>query len=130
MRNSRQKPKTVLIDLHWLPVKAMYKICVLIFVVMNNGKPEYLRKLLQPFELETGMVVRHARDKHRLFEPRCNTDLGFSAFKNCAQRLYNRLPSEIKSSESVHIFKKRLKTFLFNDCYDLEEKCITRNYSL
>ena len=58
-----------LIDLHWLPVKARikYKICVLTYQAIKTGKPEYLRIMLQNYELETNMVVRHAADGYRFF---------------------------------------------------------------
>ncbi len=56
--NERITP--VLIELHWLPVKAriIYKICVMTYVAMKTGNPEYLRKLLQPFELQIDIIVR------------------------------------------------------------------------
>lgn len=96
---------------------------------MNTGKPEHLRKLSQPLEPETDMVVRQACDSHRLPEPRCDTDVSCAAFKKCAPTLYNRLPSEVRSSGSVHVFKKRLKTFLLRVLW-LTRKCITENYVL
>ncbi len=93
----------VLIELHWLPVKAriIYKICVMTYVAMKTGKPEYLRKLLQLFELQTDIVLRHASHSNRLLEPRCNTDIGCRAFKNCAARLYNKIKNIIKNGDQT-----------------------------
>ena len=44
------------------------------------------------------------------------TDLthGERAFSFCGPKLWNDLPSSIKQATSVDIFKKDLKTFLFN----------------
>ena len=75
-------------------------------------------------------MIRHTCDVFRLKEPRCNTDLGLTAFKNCAPRLYNELPSSVKISDNVNVFKKRLRTFLFCDCYDLQDLTIKQTYTL
>ena len=122
----------VLIELHWLPIQAriVYKVCVLTFQAMMTGKPEYIRKLLTPFNINTSIVVRHASEEHRLFEPRSETDIGFRAFKMSAPRLYNKLPKDVKDSPNITLFKKRLKTFLFTDCYDLDSSTITEPYAL
>ena len=95
------------------------------YQALETGKSEYLRSLLQPFTLGTDIRIRHTSDVFRLKEPRCNTDLSFRVFKNCAPRLYNKLPRSVKISDNVDVFKKRLKTFLFCDSYDLKE-----NYTL
>ncbi len=71
----------------------------------------YLRKLLHPFEVTTSAVVRHAADEYRLNEPRCNSDKGFRAFQVFAPRLYNRLPVQVKASNSTEL-KKRLKNYI------------------
>ena len=116
--------------LHWLPINAriVYKICVLTYQALEIGKPEYLRSLLQPFTLGNDIKIRHISDMFRLKEPKCNTDLGFRGFNNCAPRLYNKLPRSVKISDNVDVFKKRLKTFLFCDCYDLQDLTIKENY--
>ena len=62
-----------------------------------------------------------------LEEPRPNLHLGFRAFERSAPRLFNRLPHEIKNSENIEIFKKKLKTYLFEDCYT-EESTISEDY--
>ncbi len=45
-----------------------------------------------------------------------------------APRLYSKLPDNIKNSENLQMFKKKLKTHLFTECYDLNEKCIRQEY--
>ena len=56
---------------------------------------------------------------HRLLEPRSNFDMGFRAFERCAPRIYNKLPSDIKDCVRIDLFKKKLKTYLFTEAYDL-----------
>ena len=82
------------------------------------------------FTLGTDIRIRHTSDVFRLKEHRCNTDLVFRAFTNYAPRLYNKLPRSVKISDNVDVFKKRLRTFLFCDCYDLQDLTIKENYAL
>ena len=115
----RERITPILVELHWLPVKAriIYKICLIAFNALKFGKPDYIRRVLRDFRPNTPMLLRHSDDQFRLEEPRCCHQLGFRAFEISAPRLFNRLPQEVKMSESTVIFKKRLKTFLFKDCY-------------
>ena len=84
--------------------------------------------MLEDFSLVTDMILRHNNVLHRLNEPRCNSELGFRAFEKSAPRLYNKLPENVKNSENINVFKKKLKTYLFNECYDLDNKIINYDY--
>ena len=72
-----------------LPMKAriIYKICLLTYKALKFGEPKYLYEYLFPFELETSVTVRHASDRHRLFEPRTNHCSGERSFQYRAPRL-------------------------------------------
>ena len=121
-----------LISLHWLPIKAriIYKICLLVFKTVRTGYPVYLKDKLIPFELATSMNVRHNSDSHRLFEPRVFKGIGDRSFRNCAPRLFNILPIELKSTTTLKSFKKDLKTLLFKRCYDIEHQELNVPYKL
>ena len=88
----RERITPALMELHWLPMKAriIYKICLLTYKALKFGEPKYLYECLVPFELETSVTVRHASDRHRLFEPRTNRCSGERSFKYSAPRLYNK----------------------------------------
>ena len=126
----RERITPVLIDLHWLPIKAriVFKICVLTYIALNTDKPAYLRNKLNKFSTELGVSIRHSHDPHRLNEPRMNKEIGTRSFKYSAPRLFNNLPRSVKDSENLKIFKRKLKTYLFNECYDLDTKTITDSY--
>ena len=115
----RDRITPILIRLHWLPVKAriVYKICVLVFQAITTGKPVYIRTLLANFEPDMLILTRHGRNPLWLEEPRCRLQLGFRSFRVSAPRLFNRLPDEVKRSSNMSVFKRKLKTFLFGDCY-------------
>ena len=128
----RERITPVLIDLHWLPIKAriVFKICVLTYTALNTGKPAYLRNKLSKFTTELGVSIRYSHDPHRLNEPRMNKETGTRSFKYSAPRLFNSLPRSVKDSGNLNVSKKRLKTFLFSECYDLETKKITDRYHI
>ena len=75
-------------------------------------------------------TVRHASDRHRLFEPRTNCCSGERSFQYSAPRLYNKLPMEIKDSKNITQFKKSLKTYLFGESYDMNQKIINEQYKV
>ncbi|XP_076061404.1 uncharacterized protein LOC143037170 [Oratosquilla oratoria] len=70
----RERVTPVLMELHWLPIKAriVFKICLLTFRALKYGKPEYLRSLLNDFQVDTTMGLRHSDEQYRLNEPRSN----------------------------------------------------------
>ena len=120
----------VLIDLHWLPIKAriIFKINVFTFQAMKYGKPVYLRELLHDFQPEVNVTLRHNEELFRLEMPRSNSENGFRAFEKCAPRLFNSLPYNVRASQNVEIFRKRLKTFLFEEAFDMNSLSIVDSY--
>lgn len=127
----RERITPTLTKLHWLPVKArvVYKQCVMTYQALKFGKPLYMRNMLKEFEVDTTITLRHSVEIHRLNEPRYQREAGRRAFSRSASRLYNQLPQRIKMQENVATFKRKLKTFLFSDCYDLENESVTAAYS-
>ena len=114
-----------------MKARVIYKIYLLIYKALKFGEPKYLYEYLVPFELETSVTVRHANDRHRLFEPRTNRCSGERSFQYSAPRLYNKLPVEIiKDSENINQFRKRLKTYLFGEFYVMNQKTINEQYKV
>ena len=128
----RDRITPALIDLHWLPIKAriVFKRCVIVYQALKSGRPGYMRELLSDFHVDTNVTLRHSAEEYRLAEPRFNTETGRKAFSRNAPCLYNMLPPTIKQADNVDIFKKKLKTFLFSQCYDLESMTIREPYRL
>ena len=83
----------------------------------NSGKPGYLRNALKSFRPNTVVDLRHSDDPYRLEEPRSRTNIGTRAYERSAPRLFNKLPLGVKQSPNCSVFKKRLKTHVFADCY-------------
>jgi hypothetical protein len=108
----------VLIDLHWLPIEARihYKILLLTYKALNDSGPSYLADLLQyrTFPRST----RAADDFLTLRKPNTRlSTVGDRSFCFQAAILWNSLPFELRSSQSVKSFKDNLKTYLFKQSY-------------
>uniref|UniRef100_A0A669F551 Reverse transcriptase domain-containing protein n=1 Tax=Oreochromis niloticus TaxID=8128 RepID=A0A669F551_ORENI len=103
----------LLIQLHWLPVefRVHFKILVLTFKALQGQAPAYIIELLQPYvpsrslrSCDQGLlVIQHTRLKTK----------GDRAFATVAARLWNSLPQNLRSADSLITFKKQLKTHLF-----------------
>lgn len=126
----RDRITPALIDLHWLPIKARieFKICVMVYQALKSGSPRYIRELLTDFHVNTNVTLRHSTEEYRLAEPRFNNEYGRRAFSRIAPRLFNRLPLDVRQAENVEIFKKKLKTYLFGQCYNLEDMTVREPY--
>ena len=130
--SSRERITPVLIELHWLPIKAriIFKLCVLTHQALVTGCPPYIREMLQVMQPLDGVNTRRATSGITLFEPRCSLCIGSRSFKFAAPRVYNSLPQHIREIEDIRRFKMKLKTFLFSDCYDLDDSTISEQYAL
>ena len=129
----RDRITPILIDLHWLPLKARieYKICVLTFLALKTNEPGYLKEKLRKYVLpDTQTQTRYASDIHRLDQPTSKSKYGDRAFSHSAPRLYNKLQNHIKDSENITIFKKKLKTYLFGKSYDVSDKTLNEEYRI
>ena len=108
----------LLFKLHWLPIKCRinFKIILLIYKSLNGLAPSYLTDII--FRHESRHPLRSS-DQENLVIPKFKTEsFGGRAFSVLGPRLWNALPNEIKTSSSLHLFKKSLKTHLFSIHYD------------
>ena len=93
-------------DLHWLPIeqRIKFKILLLVYKTLNNMGPAYLEEMLN--YSSTSLSVQ-------LIEPRMSSMYGYKSFSRTAPHLWNKLPTELKTSSSLLQFKAKLKTHLF-----------------
>ena len=100
-------------QLHWLPIRyrIQFKIMTIVYKAVHNVAPEYICDLIESkqskysLRLINGINLRERRSHLKT--------CGDRAFSVCAPKLWNSLPSEVRTSETVYLFKKRLKTHYF-----------------
>ncbi len=111
----------VLIDLHWLPVKARidYKVLLLTYKSINDLGPSYLAELLnlKIYPRET----RSSMDALQLEQPlmRLKT-VGDRAFSAYAPVIWNQLPLSLRTQTTLASYGKHLKTHLFRKHYNID----------
>ena len=104
----------ILLQLHWLPVteRIHYKILLLTFKALHGLAPTYLSALLHPYVPSRKL---RSSDSGLLAVPRSRlSSMGGRSFSVAAPTLWNSLPSSIRTSPSLSVFKTHLKTYLFS----------------
>ena len=111
----------LLIELHWLPVeqRIRFKMLCIIFKAIhrNESAPRYLTEILKIDELlhrtrnSAGMRLVPFSFKSHGKQTSCQ--YGDRALSVAGPKLWNELPSEIRSLVQYDGLKSRLKTFLF-----------------
>ena len=108
-------------ELHFLPVasRICYKICFLMFNVINDRAPEYLTKMVAKRSIKT--KVLRADGDNTLLEKKSHTvkyKINERRLSIAGPQLWNQLPRKIREETSVSLFKVQLKTHLFRKAYE------------
>ena len=102
--------------LHWLPVekRITFKLATLSYNIKSTGQPVYLRELLSDYQ-----PVRTLRSssKHLFTVNVAETALTARGFRHSAVAVWNSLPDSIRDSSTIDIFKRKVKTLLFNSAF-------------
>ena len=110
----------ILNELYWLPNKrCQFKILLLTFKSLNGCAPEYLCDMLNVFmpnrSLRSTAFTSLVPYRNRSIR------LGKRLFGTYAAKLWNELPRNIQRADSITMFKKLLKTFIF---FSIRSMCI------
>ena len=99
--------------LKWLRIdkKYIYEICTFIFKIKSREVPEWLYELPTASEARGTAVV--TRQNNKLFIPRTRTKNGARNMKVEGPRLWNSLPDNVASCQSISCFKEKLFNYLF-----------------
>ena len=106
---------------HILPIKEriFFKVCLLVYKIMNGSAPPYLHELVERDCNEAGRTrSTSTSDEYRLKVPKMpiiNTSLMSRRFSYYAPTSWNSLPLEIRSISTIYTFKRILKNHLYNN---------------
>lgn len=114
----REHITPVLKSLHWLPVRFRidFKVLLLVFKCLNGLGPSYLSDLLLIYQ--PSRTLRSSGTGLLTIPQVCSKTHGEAAFSYFGPRLWNSLPENLRAAETVDVFKKRLKTHLFNQAFN------------
>ena len=110
----------LLIQLHWLPIEQTsitLKIAVITFKALHGAAPSYITDLIKPYI--PGRLLRSS-NQFLLSTSKFNLKTyGGRSFTIAAPSVWNALPFELRSYNSLSSFKSKLKTWLFKIGYDV-----------
>ena len=106
----------VLYELHWLPVpqRITFKVLVFVYNSIHGDCPDYINGLLMRTRSRPNL---RSNNSIRFNQRKVKTKFGFRAFSNYGPDVWNILHDDIKNAKSLSVFKKKLKTFLFQQAY-------------
>ena len=101
--------------LNWLPFdrRVDYHTCIMVYKALNKQTPEYISELLVKTS-DTHSLNLRSNTNDDLKIPRSYTQYFDKSFSVCGPKLWNKLPTDIKRSKSLEIFKRKLKDYLLN----------------
>ncbi|XP_064633682.1 uncharacterized protein LOC135491641 [Lineus longissimus] len=105
----------VLKQLHWLPVgkRIQFKTLVLAFRCLHGQAPRYLSDMIN---VDKPQRLLRSENSFTLVIPGARTQDDERRFSVFTAKLWNQLPEGLQKAPSLNIFKKMLKTHLFNKC--------------
>ena len=113
----REHISPVLATLHWLPVtfRIDFKVLFLTYKALHGQGPSYIANSLinytpaRTLRSSNAGLLEVTRSSHK--------KIGDSAFVNYAPKLWNKLPINIREANTLDIFKRQLKTYLFTEAF-------------
>jgi hypothetical protein len=108
-----------LMSLHWLriPERIQFKPAVLVHRVLHGNAPEYLGPFTRLSDVPSRSSLRSASSNHLLIPPVRRSTVGARAFTVSGPALWNSLPSDLTSIDSLPVFRRHLKNYLFRHSY-------------
>ena len=106
-------------ELHWLPVKQciIFKIPLFIYKALNAVAPQYISDLLVQYKPPRAFC---SRDKKLLQVPNFKLNAyGSRSLSYVVPYLWNQLPNAIWQAPSLATFKSNLKTYLFDQVFNI-----------
>uniref|UniRef100_A0A3P9HUM9 Reverse transcriptase domain-containing protein n=1 Tax=Oryzias latipes TaxID=8090 RepID=A0A3P9HUM9_ORYLA len=107
----------VLQNLHWLPIKqrVSFKILLITFKALHNLAPPYISDLLHISIPSRSLRSTSSLQLH--VPPARLATMGGRAFSRSAPQLWNSLPPDLRNTDTLPLFKSKLKTHLFKQSY-------------
>ena len=104
---------------HWLPIREriIFKTCLIVHKCLLGVAPLYLQNMIK---------INSSNRTRYLVQPLFRTSFAERSFSRIGPKLWNLLPLSIRGEENTDIFKRLLKTFLFDHSEQLFQKLAER----
>ena len=107
-------------NINWLPTKERFEQCIYtakVFKFFDNSAPSYMSEMFLP----VGQSCITRRSKNKLNQPFRKSNIGQNCLSYLGPKLWNNLPSELKSTKNIDSFKHKIKGKFFNDLQNQDE---------
>jgi len=117
----RDHVSAALKKLHWLAVthRIQYKLSLMMFLLHCHQCPGYMSNIVSLVSDDPGRRQLRSATSTDYHVPRTKTKLGDRAFSIAGPKAWNNLPQSVRSADSLDSFKRNLKFYLFNSCYNV-----------
>jgi len=88
-------------------------MCVLVHLVINKRAPVYLQNLLTTTVSVPGRASNRSISNNDFVRQSTRLKLGERAFSVAGPRVWNQLPTDLKTITDTRVFKHKLKSFFF-----------------
>ena len=111
----RESLEDKLVALHWLKIEERieFKLLLLVYKSQNELAPAYINELLP-----SNNIISSSRRRSSLHISLAHSSCS-RAFQVAAPKLWHQLPSKIKNSSTLPLFKSQLKTHLFKKSHNI-----------
>lgn len=108
-----------LVSLHWLriPERVKFKLAVLTHRVLHGTAPPYLGPLCRVADLPGRRSLRSASTDRLVVPPMHLSTVGPRCFAIAGPSVWNSLPADITKIDSLPVFRRQLKQYLFRFSY-------------
>ena len=102
--------------LHWLPIKLRikHKVLTIVYKCLHDQAPQYLADLIK-IDKPRRSGLRSESTKKLVIPPTKRKTFADRSFSVAGPIFWNDLPDYLKSCETVDVFKRKLKTHLFDE---------------
>jgi len=108
-----------------------YKLCLLMDYIHTGQAPvapQYLSNCVSTISSSGNRYRLRSCDTADYILPRTRTEFGKRSFHYCGPATWNTLPSDLRDITDTNVFKKRLKTVLFDRAYWLIIVVVRRSW--
>ena len=116
-RGKRRSATGMLKELHWLKVESriLFKLLLIVYKCIHG-------RCSRNLQVQYKMHSCRPEDYLMLATKRVNTKYGKRTFDYLAPKLWNALPLCVRTEENIDLFKKQVKTLLFDGCEDFKKR--------
>jgi len=109
-----------LASFHWLRAaeRIKFKLAVIVYRALRSTAPQYLSDMLRRVaDIPSRSRLRSSTSSHLVVRPSRLVTVGERSFASAGSRLWNSLPDDITTAQSLPAFQRKLKTYLFWQSY-------------